>query len=130
MRWGEIQGVVFQIIDDQLDLLADEGVTGKPAGTDIVSDKQTLHRKLLFQRAPAESRKRLESIFGSPELSPDDLDFVRKLLQSSGVLSKIASRINDLSTQAARLEAEFETVTDEGRRLLRTIARYNLERTQ
>ena len=64
-------------------------------------DKQTLHRKLLFEQADAESRKRLESIFGSSGISQDDLSLVRELLESTGVLSRIASQINELSAQAA-----------------------------
>ncbi|TVQ23703.1 MAG: polyprenyl synthetase family protein, partial [Spirochaetaceae bacterium] len=41
-EWGELQGIVFQIRDDQLGLIGESHEIGKPAGSDIRSNKQTL----------------------------------------------------------------------------------------
>ncbi len=56
--FGEKIGIAFQLVDDVLDLSADETKTGKKAGTDIRRGVATLPMLFLEQQAAADSKSR------------------------------------------------------------------------
>jgi octaprenyl-diphosphate synthase len=64
-EFGANLGVAFQIADDVLDLIGDEGAAGKTLGTDLAQRKLTLPLIYLLERASAveavEFRRRLHS---------------------------------------------------------------------
>lgn len=65
-RYGRNLGIAFQIADDLLDLVGDEGAMGKSLGTDLEKQKPTLpliHQ--LGQEAPAGRRELIELATGS-----------------------------------------------------------------
>jgi octaprenyl-diphosphate synthase len=79
-RYGRYLGLAFQIADDVLDLVGDEGVAGKSLGTDLEQQKLTLPLIRLLADAPAEKASRLQQILQSPgnhkreNLAPDLAD--------------------------------------------------------
>ena len=77
---SENVGVAFQIKDDDLGIFGTEEVIGKPVGSDIVSDKKTIHRHLLFERLRKEERKKINAIFGNRDLQHRNLMLIRKAL--------------------------------------------------
>lgn len=50
-EYGENLGLAFQIIDDILDVTADEKVFGKPVGSDIALDKNTIVKALGLEKS-------------------------------------------------------------------------------
>jgi len=60
--YGINLGCAFQVIDDLLDYLGDEGVTGKAVGNDLVEGKMTLPVIIAMKNAPREEQERLCSI--------------------------------------------------------------------
>jgi heptaprenyl diphosphate synthase len=79
-RYGECLGMVFQIRDDVLDVLADESELGKPPGQDLAEGIYTLpvQRALGDRKTGAE----LRSLLGRP-LTADEVTEARALVASS-----------------------------------------------
>src|SRR5207248_4446818 len=64
-RFGRWVGLAFQIADDLLDLVGDEGQTGKSLGTDLEQCKMTLPLLRLLQ-GPPELADRLRKVLTGP----------------------------------------------------------------
>ena len=87
-RFGECLGMVFQIRDDVLDIVADESELGKPPGQDLVEGIYTLpvQRALADRRAGAE----LRALLGRP-LDEEAVALARGLVaRSSGIAASAA----------------------------------------
>ena len=65
-RFGRRLGIAFQIVDDLLDLLGDEGQTGKSLGSDLEKQKLTLPLIRLLELADAAERRQVEEIVQLP----------------------------------------------------------------
>ena len=63
-KWGMNVGIAFQIWDDVLDLIADEGKLGKPVGSDVRKGKKTLIVSHFFQNASDEDKAEFLRVFG------------------------------------------------------------------
>nr|WP_302577799.1 short chain isoprenyl diphosphate synthase IdsA [Methanobrevibacter arboriphilus] len=60
--YGKLIGLAFQIQDDYLDLVSDEGSLGKPVGSDIAEGKMTIIVVNALNRANPEDKKRILEI--------------------------------------------------------------------
>jgi octaprenyl-diphosphate synthase len=58
-QYGLCLGIAFQIADDLLDVLGDEGKVGKSLGTDLLKQKSTLPVIRLLEQAPVATRSGL-----------------------------------------------------------------------
>lgn len=123
---GESLGVVFQLKDDEIGLFTDQEKSGKRAGSDIIENKRTVLRRLTFEAATPEIRARLSSIFGNPDLSRDDLAFVRTVAKIAREES--SRRIDSITERCLQQIAELSGIRDAQRQLLTEIAEYNRER--
>ena len=75
--YGIHLGCAFQIVDDILDYLGDERVTGKAVGTDLKEGKMTLPLIIALQNAPTVERGRmLVALKQGPESTADFSDTV------------------------------------------------------
>ena len=127
-RWGELQGIVFQIRDDLLDIMEDPARTGKPAGSDVVANKQTLCRRVLLDRLPDTPDSAVAALFGKPDFGREDLQRVREAIIDSGTLDALEMRIRGLRAEAEEILGRMDGLTDAGRTMLATIDHYNAER--
>jgi geranylgeranyl diphosphate synthase type I len=127
-EWGELQGVVFQIRDDLLEVTRSAAWTGKPAASDIVANKQTLYRAILTRRASGTEFEDLIPLFGSDSVSSEDLDRFHRAIEETGTLSEVEGRVDALRGQASALIDEIDGLTAEGRETLEAIDRYNASR--
>jgi len=91
-------GEAFQLRDDQLGVFGDPALTGKPAGDDLVEGKRTVLVALALAAAPAPERELLDSSLGS-ELSPQQVDELRRIITSSGADEQVEAMIESLTTQ-------------------------------
>ena len=102
-EWAWEMGMVFQITDDVLDLIADEAFLGKPAGSDIGEGTFTLP-VLLASEGPDGDRIKKLLANGQP-YSPDDIAQVIDLTVQGGfidvVLDEAVRRI-EVAEEAAR----------------------------
>ena len=127
-RWGELQGVVFQIRDDELGLMGDTQQIGKPAGSDIQADKQTLHRLFLLERIPGTEWADVAGYFGSDNLNAGRVERVRTALSQTGTIDLLNERIAGLR-DCAREALRGVRFTDGGAAVFDAIDAYNAGRT-
>ncbi|TLM81581.1 polyprenyl synthetase family protein [Pseudarthrobacter sp. NamE2] len=93
-------GEAFQLRDDVLGVFGDPLATGKPAGDDLREGKRTVLVALaLDQAAPSESAF-LDARLGSPDLSDDDIDEIRRIIEESGALQATEVLIDGFGSAA------------------------------
>lgn len=86
-------GEAFQLRDDLLGLFGDPARTGKPVGDDIREGKATVPMALAFRAAPRAERRLLKAFFGSPDLTAEDIDQVRTILETTGARHRVETMI-------------------------------------
>ena len=87
-------GEAFQLRDDALGVFGEPSVTGKPAGGDITEGKRTVLLALTRAAASPEDKTTLDSMLGH-ELSPEQLDTVRIIMQRSGAAEEHEAMIKE-----------------------------------
>lgn len=124
--WAWEVGMVFQIADDALDLVADEKVVEKPVGSDIRQGTFT-GPVLLAAAGPDGARVRQILEKGMP-YSDEDVEDVISLVTEGGFVHQTlqgATRRLDAAGEALALVPDSET-----RRTLEGLGRYLLERVE
>ncbi|MEW9531071.1 polyprenyl synthetase family protein [Microbispora sp. NPDC049125] len=99
-EYGHRFGVVFQLLDDVLDLFSTAELLGKPVGNDLRQGVYTLpliHALRDERLRPV--RDRLAD--GGRELSDADIEWIIKELRSSGVVGETLRRCRTLAREAA-----------------------------
>lgn len=75
-EYGRNLGYGFQIIDDLLDYMGDESVTGKTIGNDLAEGKMTLPLIYAMERAESHRNDQIMTILSIPELRRKSFDEV------------------------------------------------------
>jgi octaprenyl-diphosphate synthase len=102
-QFGIALGTAYQLYDDCLDLFGSEAVAGKSLGTDLAKGKLTLPVLLLWQRATADEKARLQGLIQNWE--PHSFAPVLELL------SKYETLNESLETIHQYLENARQTLT-------------------
>ncbi|GAB4364085.1 MAG: hypothetical protein Kow009_00740 [Spirochaetales bacterium] len=126
-RLGEQMGVLFQLKDDELGLFGEAEEVGKPIGSDVVSNKKTLYRYYLFQAVDGKDRKKLQELFGAPQIQEEDLVFLRSLLEETGARGRVDRLMDQLEEESRRIIQELD-VPSEWRDKLFQLVEYNRKR--
>ncbi len=126
-RLGEDLGLVFQVKDDELGLFGDAKVLGKPVGSDIRQGKKTLIYLRLLDKASAEEREKLDSVFGRTDASERDILYVRSLAESHGIAADIRRSMKGYAQRARRL-IERLPVKAAHREVLESFLDFNIRR--
>ncbi len=100
-QYGETYGMVFQIVDDLLDLTATDEQLGKPAGHDMVEGVYTLP-VLRTLAAGDTSAGELRDLLGSP-LTPEGRHQALSLVRSNGGVASAVTTARALAEEAAAL---------------------------
>lgn len=122
--WAWEMGVVFQLADDVLDIVADAEFLGKPAGSDIVEGTFTL--SVLHAMAGASGREIRSLLMGGGPYEPVAVERVIRLVVSGGHVDVVLDEATD---RLRRAEDAIRGLED--RRLvavLHTLDRYLLDR--
>lgn len=101
-RFGTDLGVAFQLRDDVLGVFGDPKITGKPSGDDLRSGKRTVllaEAVELAERSDPLAANELRASIGA-ELSDDDVDRLRGVIESVGALAAAERRIAALTQRA------------------------------
>jgi len=99
-RYGVALGEAFQLRDDVLGAFGDPAVTGKDRDADLLEGKRTLLVARALAVAASDDRDFLESRLGKRDLSPQDLDRMRWILERSGALGQVRGLIGELAGRA------------------------------
>jgi len=98
--YGRPLGEAFQLRDDVLGTFGEPGVTGKAADGDLLEGKQTTLVAIARERAAPEERRFLDASLGKRDLSPRDVDRLRRLLTDTGALEETNALIEQLTREA------------------------------
>lgn len=124
--FGEKIGRAFQIQDDYLDIMADDGKSGKVPGGDVINGKKTWLLLRSLELAEGADRELLQSIFDNNGTSPENVPAVKAIFEKCGVLDETRAKINE-DTEAA-LDALESLPFEEGRGYLRGFANILMKR--
>ena len=94
-EYGHHLGIIFQIMDDILDVEAPETL-GKPQGQDILEGKPTLPLILAYEHATPTDKTQMDALFSKPDTRLTDLQpFLDKTnaLSLSRQEAKISGRL-------------------------------------
>ena len=72
MEYGHHLGIIFQVIDDILDIEA-PATLGKPKGQDILEGKPTLPLIIAYEQASSDDKMTMESLFSNETTTVEDL---------------------------------------------------------
>ena len=98
--FGKPLGEAFQLRDDLLGVFGDEGAVGKPVGGDIREGKRNLlFVKTMANLTPSE-RSDFASRWGHEDLSPDEVETLRTIVESSGARADTERLIDSLRSTA------------------------------
>jgi len=96
--FGQAFGMVFQIRDDVLDVVAEEEELGKPAGQDLVEGVYTL--PVIRALADPTAGPGLRDLLGRP-LTPEERDRARELVRETGAAEAAIAEARRFAAQAA-----------------------------
>jgi len=102
MMYGKNLGLAFQMIDDLLDITADEATLGKPALHDFKEGKTTLPYIYLYEALCEEGQARLRSLH-TKNLTGDEQLWIKAKMQEYGIIEKAYSQAKALVEEAIAL---------------------------
>jgi octaprenyl-diphosphate synthase len=105
--YGRNLGLSFQIIDDILDITADEATLGKPAMNDYVEGKCTLPYIYLYHALNEEDKKRLVSSHGK-KIDASESQWIRKKMDEHKTIESSFALAKKLSHEAQDVVADDE----------------------
>ncbi|MFN2607688.1 MAG: polyprenyl synthetase family protein [Acidimicrobiales bacterium] len=104
--YGQCLGMVFQIVDDILDVVSTEEALGKPAGNDLVEGVYTLP---VIKALLADHDEALRRLLGRP-VAGAGLEQARALVRANGA---VASAVEVARRYAAEADVELARLLDE-----------------
>jgi geranylgeranyl diphosphate synthase type I len=100
--YGLALGEAFQLRDDLLGVFGDPERTGKPAGDDLREGKRTVLIAYTLEGMAAVDLDRFGAAFADPEVSPDDLSWLREQCVRSGAVDQTEKLITAQADTARR----------------------------
>jgi len=82
--FGQPVGIAFQIRDDELGLFSNEKSLGKPIGSDVKENKNTLLHLKALKKAKGEDKEFLEYAYGNRDLTDEEVERVREITIRTG----------------------------------------------
>lgn len=123
--YGKNLGMAFQVIDDILDFIGDEGELGKPVGSDLLQGTLTLPVILLMEQRPQDN---IQQGLAEKPGDQEEVSRVIEMVRNSSILEECYQIAGGFSSQACRdLEALPENAS---RGSLIDLADYVIERRQ
>ncbi len=79
-------GIAFQLRDDELGLFSDEKTLGKPIGSDVKENKNTILHLKALELAKGKDKQFIRSSYGNDNLTAKELERVREITIKTGAL--------------------------------------------
>jgi geranylgeranyl diphosphate synthase type I len=129
-RYGAAVGEAFQLQDDLLGMFGDAGTVGKPVGADLKEGKFTFLIHHALAAASPEEREVLETALGDPDLSDDEVERARRLLETTGARAAVERMVAERLDAARAALASLDGLQEDGRLFLEGLIGYLREREQ
>ncbi len=131
-KFGRSFGIAFQIQDDLLNLIGEEGKYGKEIGGDVFEGKRTLALLHLFKKSKPKEREQLEGIMNKQrtEKTADDVKFVLEKMREKGSIDYGKQKARQFALEAKNYFAKkFAHVSDnEGKRSIEALIDFVVDR--
>ncbi len=125
--FGRPVGQAFQLRDDLLGVLGDPDHVGKPVGDDLREGKLTELVASAHERADSDQLRTL-SLIGKRDLLPSEVAEIVGVMETTGAILDIETRIDHLVETASTLAADLPFGADI-RHIMVTLANYVASRT-
>jgi geranylgeranyl pyrophosphate synthase len=124
--FGRNAGIAFQMVDDILDVTADEDLLGKPSGTDLKQKTPSLINILWLQSRDEKAIK----YFSNPAPSVEESKTAARELKNSSVIADARRLAQDYASQALSRLEQFpdKRIDPETRQHLSGLIRFTLDR--
>lgn len=86
-KYGLPVGIAFQLRDDELGLFADEKTLGKPIGSDVKENKNTILHLKALELAKGEEKEFIKYAYGNKNLTKKEIERVREITKRTGALA-------------------------------------------
>lgn len=126
---GKEMGIVFQLKDDDLGMFGTSEEIGKEVGSDIRENKKTLLRHLLFQSVSGSEKEKLLAIFGNPQITTGEINYVKECIEKQNVREKIMNEMVSRKEKALTLMKSLAG-TGETTTILADLLSYIISRSQ
>ncbi|MCW8796911.1 MAG: polyprenyl synthetase family protein [Chlorobium sp.] len=120
MLFGDKIGRAFQVQDDYLDIMAENGKSGKVPGGDVINGKKTYLLLRSLELTTGQERDMLQFVIDNKGISPDKVPEIRAIYEQCGVLDEARDLINTDTEEA--LSAVDTLPYAEGREYLKGFA--------
>jgi len=110
--YGRNLGLSFQIIDDILDITADEETLGKPAMNDFVEGKCTLPYIYLYEALGEEEKQRLVASHAK-KIDKEEILWIKKKMAEYGSIEKsfeLAKKLSNEAMEAIKGNEDLENI--------------------
>lgn len=87
--FARLTGLAFQIQDDILGLVGDEGKLGKPRGSDLREGKHTMLLLHAFSNGTPSQLEVLKPLVGKQDISPEEIDRAEAVLREIGTIEHV-----------------------------------------
>lgn len=126
-EYGLPVGIAFQLRDDELGIFSDEKKLGKPIGSDIRENKNTILHLKTLEWANDKDKKFLEHAYGNRNLTVEEVKKVQEITVKTGALEYSQKLSRDLVEKGKKYVSQ---VTDkpELQEILYKMADYMIER--
>ncbi|MCJ2554613.1 MAG: polyprenyl synthetase family protein [Candidatus Thermoplasmatota archaeon] len=99
-EYGRHLGIAFQIVDDILDVVGDESVTGKPIGSDVREGNVTLLLQHALNNGNPTARTELEGIIREGPKSEEEVLRAIDIIAASGAVDEARARASEYAVRA------------------------------
>ncbi|MGW6459888.1 polyprenyl synthetase family protein [Streptomyces sp. NPDC055078] len=106
-RYARLVGVSGQMRDDYLDLFADTGTTGKPAGADLRAGRLSYAVCALLAATSGQDREAVEAALSDPVCSPETVQRVQEIARHHSVGERLRGDIRRTAESASALAAAW-----------------------
>ncbi len=86
-RIADILGLIYQITDDELNLLGDPKKTGKPTASDITEGKKTIHMLRLLNVMQKQDAEKIRTIFQKNNKNQNDCHIIIEAMHTHKIFS-------------------------------------------
>ncbi|OYT50215.1 MAG: geranylgeranyl pyrophosphate synthase [Desulfurococcales archaeon ex4484_204] len=117
-------GIAFQIRDDELGLVADEKVLGKPIYSDLREGKKTIHVIYALARSSPAQRAKILSVLGKRDADRERLEEVAGIIMELGALEYSSKLADEYLSKGLSYLNRTKPVDEEARHYLELLARY------
>lgn len=126
-KYGLPVGIAFQLRDDELGIFSEEKKLGKPVGSDIRENKNTLLHIKALEWAGPKDKIFLESAYGNRNLTKEEVGKVRKITIKTGALAYSQKLSRQLVERGKKFVSQI-TKDSELQDTLRKMADFMIER--